>query len=71
MSRNFVPVVLAVATGIATSYYTFQPVFRDLEAEKKSGLRLGPGSQSHSQPAEQQQPRPASGSLPADTPSSK
>ncbi|KAJ0422854.1 hypothetical protein BJY00DRAFT_279572 [Aspergillus carlsbadensis] len=70
MSRNFVPVVLAVATGIATSYYTFQPVFRDLEAEKKSGLRLGPG-QSHSQSAEQQQPRAASSSLPADTPSSK
>ncbi|KAL3462889.1 hypothetical protein BJX64DRAFT_287868 [Aspergillus heterothallicus] len=60
--------------GIATSYYTFQPLLRDLEAEKKSGPQLGPGSlpRSQSQPTEQQQPpKAASSPLPVDSTSLK
>ncbi|KAL2828829.1 hypothetical protein BJY01DRAFT_228227 [Aspergillus pseudoustus] len=72
MSRNFFPVALAVGMGIATSYYTFQPMLRDIQAEKKSGLQLGPGQhQSQSQSREQQQPKVASGPTPVDTSSSK
>ncbi|KAI9367294.1 hypothetical protein BJX61DRAFT_547619 [Aspergillus egyptiacus] len=34
MSRNFVPAVLAIAMGIGTGYYTFQPALRELRIEQ-------------------------------------
>ncbi|KAL2820445.1 hypothetical protein BJX63DRAFT_380798 [Aspergillus granulosus] len=68
MSRNFFPVALAVGMGIATSYYTFQPMLRDLQAENKSGLQL---DSSKSQSPEKQQPKEAPGPTPVDTSSPK
>ncbi|KAJ5190894.1 uncharacterized protein N7498_009879 [Penicillium cinerascens] len=34
MSRNFFPVVMAIGVGVFTGYYTFQPTFQQLAAEK-------------------------------------
>ncbi|KAL4781596.1 hypothetical protein BJX76DRAFT_334894 [Aspergillus varians] len=60
MSRNFIPAVLAIAMGIGTGYYTFQPVLRDLHGD--TGKIQGPESQSL--PAEQPHP-PTSTSVPS------
>ncbi|KAL4741541.1 hypothetical protein BDV11DRAFT_182858 [Aspergillus similis] len=46
MSRNFIPVVLAVAMGVGTGYYTFQPALRELQSSKGNIARSPPGSQS-------------------------
>ncbi|CAI7573774.1 hypothetical protein N7533_005068 [Penicillium manginii] len=37
MSRNFIPVALAIGVGVYTGYYTFQPAFQELAAEKTHG----------------------------------
>ncbi|KAJ5688748.1 hypothetical protein N7462_003140 [Penicillium macrosclerotiorum] len=37
MSRNFLPVVLAIGVGVFTGYYTFQPTFQQLAAERTQG----------------------------------
>ncbi|KAL4920195.1 hypothetical protein BDW62DRAFT_177859 [Aspergillus aurantiobrunneus] len=61
MSRNFIPAALAIAMGVATGYYTFQPVFKDLQDEKARTQGSG-----QSLPAEQQPP--ALTSTPAPSP---
>ncbi|KAL4978484.1 hypothetical protein BDW66DRAFT_129662 [Aspergillus desertorum] len=52
MSRNFIPGVLAIALGVGTGYYTFQPALRELQSNK--GTIAGPPSGSQSLPAAQQ-----------------
>ncbi|KAJ5595962.1 hypothetical protein N7450_002420 [Penicillium hetheringtonii] len=37
MSRNFLPVALAIGVGVFTGYYTFQPTFQQLAIEKVHG----------------------------------
>ncbi|KAL5003552.1 hypothetical protein BDV10DRAFT_180667 [Aspergillus recurvatus] len=72
MSRNFIPVVLAIAMGIGTGYYTFQPALRELQSNK--GTIAGPLSGNQSLPAAQQsqpqpqQPASTSTSTPASAP---
>ncbi|OJJ58984.1 hypothetical protein ASPSYDRAFT_151443 [Aspergillus sydowii CBS 593.65] len=41
MSRNFIPAALAIAMGVATGYYTFQPALREIQSDK--GNIQGPG----------------------------
>ncbi|PYH44845.1 uncharacterized protein BP01DRAFT_357190 [Aspergillus saccharolyticus JOP 1030-1] len=38
MSRNFVPVVLAIGAGICSGYYVWQPIFKDLQNQKNGGV---------------------------------
>ncbi|KAL4777435.1 hypothetical protein BDW60DRAFT_202332 [Aspergillus nidulans var. acristatus] len=52
MSRNFIPVVLAVVMGVGTGYYTFQPALRELQSNKGTIARSP--SRSQSLPAAQQ-----------------
>ncbi|KAL6235190.1 hypothetical protein BDW75DRAFT_240360 [Aspergillus navahoensis] len=65
MSRNFIPVVLAIAIGVGTGYYTFQPALRELQSNK--GTVAGPLSGNQSLPAAQQPPS-TSTSSPASAP---
>ncbi|KAL2008712.1 hypothetical protein VTN00DRAFT_6906 [Thermoascus crustaceus] len=37
--RGFVPAAVAAAVGVLTGYYTFQPAFQHLEAEKRAGVQ--------------------------------
>ncbi|KAL3439403.1 hypothetical protein BDV09DRAFT_1605 [Aspergillus tetrazonus] len=46
MSRNFIPVVLAVVMGVGTGYYTFQPALRELQSNKGIIARSPSGGQS-------------------------
>ncbi|KAJ5666041.1 uncharacterized protein N7477_008489 [Penicillium maclennaniae] len=39
MSRNFFPVIMAIGVGVFTGYYTFQPTFQQLAAEKSPGVQ--------------------------------
>ncbi|KAJ9224710.1 hypothetical protein DTO271D3_6227 [Paecilomyces variotii] len=36
--RGFFPAAIAIAVGVVTGYYTFQPAFQQLEAEKRTQL---------------------------------
>ncbi|KAJ5133590.1 uncharacterized protein N7443_004789 [Penicillium atrosanguineum] len=63
MSRNFFPVVMAIGVGVFTGYYTFQPTFQQLAAEK-------PPSVQSSNPAgssDKATGAPTSGALPSAT----
>ncbi|KAL1850890.1 hypothetical protein Plec18167_002628 [Paecilomyces lecythidis] len=37
--RGFFPAVVAIGVGVLTGYYTFQPAFQQLSAEKSAQLR--------------------------------
>ncbi|OQE16376.1 hypothetical protein PENSTE_c024G06761 [Penicillium steckii] len=52
MSRNFLPVALAIGVGVFTGYYTFQPTFQQMAIEKAhgngpAGPRSNAGTQSN------------------------
>ncbi|KAL4754668.1 hypothetical protein BDW72DRAFT_189960 [Aspergillus terricola var. indicus] len=70
MSRNFIPVVLAVAMGVGTGYYTFQPALRELQSNKGIITKSPPGSQSlpAAQQSEQQPQQTVSTSTSTPTP---
>ncbi|KAL5051485.1 hypothetical protein BDW71DRAFT_202662 [Aspergillus fruticulosus] len=69
MSRNFIPVVLAIAMGVGTGYYTFQPALRELQSNKGTIARPPSGSQSlpAAQQSQPQQPASSCTSTPAPT----
>jgi hypothetical protein len=98
MSRNFIPVALAIGVGVYTGiyltfhgqldkensvltsnfsagYYTFQPAFQELAAEKtqgngpatpQSGAGLNPGATAPPAGANVQSAKPASGTTDAE-----
>ncbi|CAI7672232.1 unnamed protein product [Penicillium pancosmium] len=75
MSRNFIPVALAIGVGVYTGYYTFQPAFQELAAEKtqgngpatpQSGAGLNPGATTPPAGANSQSAKLASGTTEAE-----
>ncbi|KNG83720.1 hypothetical protein ANOM_007508 [Aspergillus nomiae NRRL 13137] len=40
MSRNWIPALVAIGVGVFSGYYTFQPLLKDLQAEKAGFQRL-------------------------------
>ncbi|OJJ01579.1 hypothetical protein ASPVEDRAFT_83111 [Aspergillus versicolor CBS 583.65] len=64
MSRNFIPAALAIAMGVATGYYTFQPALREIQGDKGNIQRSG----NQPPPAEQQ---PSTSTISTPAPSSK
>ncbi|KAL4933419.1 uncharacterized protein BDV17DRAFT_287085 [Aspergillus undulatus] len=73
MSRNFFPVAMAIAFGVATGYYTFQPELKNLQnkgTSQGSGFMLitdGTNSRNQNLPpaAEKQQQQSAITSTPS------
>ncbi|RAL17801.1 uncharacterized protein BO97DRAFT_402293 [Aspergillus homomorphus CBS 101889] len=61
MSRNFIPVALAIGAGVCTGYYAFQPALQELQAEREGKVNAVPSVSGSSQQQQQQQlPTPQS-----------
>ncbi|OQD72461.1 hypothetical protein PENDEC_c021G05948 [Penicillium decumbens] len=52
MSRNLFPVVMAIGVGVFTGYYTFQPTFQQLAAERAPATQPYPPAASSLKSAE-------------------
>ncbi|KAL1883051.1 hypothetical protein VTK73DRAFT_126 [Phialemonium thermophilum] len=47
LSRNYLPLALAVVIGIANGYYAFNPSFQELRGQREQDIHGRPLSQQH------------------------